>query len=91
LLSLALTLGLSSGASNEIFFLFLCESLGVGPFLVLLAAFVGLAGLGSSGTKSKLLFGELSEVISVRDAVVLGFGIGGIGSAISACSISVAS
>ena len=73
-LALTLTLGLSGRCSDEVLFLFLSESLSVGPLLVLLAAFVWLAGLRDTGTKGKLLLGLLSEVISVGDGVVLWLG-----------------
>lgn len=74
LLTLTLTLGLSAGPSNEVFFLILDNRLGVCPLLVLLAALVWLAGLGDTGTKLELLLSELSKVISVGDAVILWLG-----------------
>jgi hypothetical protein len=70
LLALTLALGLSTRASDEGFLLLLGKGFGVGPLLVLLAAFVWLAGFWDSGAKVELLLGLLGEVISVRDAVV---------------------
>jgi hypothetical protein len=65
LLTLALTLGLSTRSSNEVFFLLLGDWLGVGPLLVLLAALVWLAGLRDTTAKSELLLSLLSEVIGI--------------------------
>lgn len=77
LLALTLALGLASTAGNEII-LILDESLGTGPLLVDLAALVGLADLQVTA-KSQLLLGQLSEVLGVRDALVLSLsGSGGV-------------
>jgi hypothetical protein len=73
LLTLALTLGLSTGSSDEVFFFLLGDWLGVGPLLVNL---VWLTGFRDTGTKSELLLSLLSEVIGVRDAVIFGLGLG---------------
>jgi hypothetical protein len=84
LLALALTLGLASRTSNEVFLFFLRDGFGVSPLLVLLATLIGLTSLRNTSTKGKLLLSKLSEVVRVRDAVVLrlelscGFGGGGI-------------
>jgi hypothetical protein len=84
LLALALTLGLASRTSNEVFLFFLRDGFGVSPLLVLLATLIGLTSLRNTSTKGKLLLSKLSEVVRVRDAVVLrlelggGFGSGGI-------------
>jgi hypothetical protein len=71
LLELTLALGLASRSSNEVFFLFLGDCLGIGPFLVLFAAFVGLAGFWDPGTKSGLLLLKLVLIFSIGLAVVL--------------------
>jgi hypothetical protein len=77
LLALTLALGLGTSALDEGLLSALLDGLGVGPLLVVLAAFVGLAGLGDTGGKGGLLLGLLDEVVSVGDAVVLGLGLGG--------------
>jgi hypothetical protein len=77
LLALTLALGLATRSSNEVLFLFLGNSLGVGPLLVLLAAFVGLAGFWDTGTKSGLLLLKLLQIFSIRLAVVLWLSFGG--------------
>jgi hypothetical protein len=76
LLALALTLGLAARSSDKVFLFLLGDSLGICPFLVLLAALVWLAGLRDTSAKSELLLSLLSEVISVGDAVVFGLGLG---------------
>jgi hypothetical protein len=73
LLALALTLGLPTGSGDKILLVILVDRLGVRPLLILLAALVGLASLGDAGTKLELLLRELGKVISVGNAVVLGF------------------
>jgi hypothetical protein len=65
LLALTLALSLTTRSSNKVLFLFLGNSLGVGPLLVLLAAFVGLAGFWDSGTKSGLLLLKLLQIFSI--------------------------
>jgi hypothetical protein len=71
LLALTLALGLAARSSDEVLFLFLGNCLGVGPLLVLLAAFVGLAGFWDTRAKSGLLLLKLLQIFSVRLAVVL--------------------
>jgi hypothetical protein len=72
LFALALTLGLSTSPGDKLFFLILVDRLCIGPLLVILGAFIGLAGFWDPCTKSKLLFSLLSEVFGIRDAVILG-------------------
>jgi hypothetical protein len=72
LFALALTLGLSTSPGDKFFFLILVDRLCIGPLLVILGAFVGLAGFWDACTKSKLLLSLLSEVFGIRDAVILG-------------------
>jgi hypothetical protein len=79
LLALTLTLGLATGAGNEVLFFILGDCLGVGPLLVLLAALVGLAGLGDTGAELELLLGLLGKVVGVGDAVVLRLSLGLLG------------
>jgi hypothetical protein len=91
LLAFALALGLSTRTSDKVFLIFLRNRLGIGPFLILLAALVGLAGLGNARTKCKLLLSELSEIIGVGDAVVLWLGLSCGLSGIGWCSIAISS
>jgi hypothetical protein len=70
----SLTLGLSSGSGDKVFYLVFRELLGIRPFLVLLRTLVWLTGLGDTSTKSKLLFSQLGKVVGVRDIVVFWFG-----------------
>lgn len=72
MLAFALTLGFAAGASNEGLFFLLGDSLGVGPLLVFLGAFVGLAAFRSGERK---LLGFLGKVLCIRDAVVLWLGL----------------
>lgn len=80
LLALTLTLGLATAGGNEFISLLLDKLLGVGPLLVGLGTLVGLAELEVLA-EGKLLLGHLSQVLGVRDALVLR--LGGVLSALS--------
>jgi hypothetical protein len=70
-LALALTLLLGSASGDVDVLVVLLEGFGVGPLLVELGALVGLADLEAS-VEAELLLGELSKVVGVRDALILG-------------------
>jgi hypothetical protein len=73
-LALALALLLADRRGKvDLVLLGLVEGLGVSPFLVELAALVGLTDL-EAGVKGCLLLGLLSQVVLVRDALILRFG-----------------
>jgi hypothetical protein len=73
LLALTLALGLTAGAGEEdLLLLTLDKFLRGGPLLVGLGSLVGLAHLqGVLLLQSKLLLGLLSEVVGVRDGLIL--------------------
>lgn len=73
-LALALALLLADRRGKvDLVLLGLIEGLSVGPFLVELAALIGLTDL-EAGVKGCLLLGLLSQVVLVRDALIFRFG-----------------